>query len=123
MPDAALSDAIKGKAAELGFALCGITDALPPPHHRHYARWLAEGKAGEMLYLHRQEPKRGDLRKSCPAPVRRLRRAELLAGKIARRAPNPGKVLTGTVARYARFDDYHETLWERLKPARLHSKN
>ena len=62
----ALSERIKAEAARLGFALCSITSADPPPHHRHYARWLAEGKAGEMLYLHRQEPKRGDLTQVLP---------------------------------------------------------
>ena len=61
VPPELLKAQIKAEAARLGFAGCGVTTADPPPHHRHYARWLAEGKAGEMLYLHRQEPKRGDL--------------------------------------------------------------
>jgi len=38
-----------------------------------------------------------------------VRRAELFAGR------GGGDALTGTVARYARFDDYHETLWQRLE--------
>ncbi len=139
MPGDSLSDAIKSRAAELGFALCGITDAAPPPHHRHYARWLAEGRAGEMLYLHRQEPKRGDLRQVLPgarsvvcvalnyAPQEPPPGLPLRAGGGVRGnsfSPAPplsegeagwGTSLTGTVARYARFDDYHETLWARLE--------
>ncbi len=111
---AALSDAIKARAQKLGFALCGITTADPPPHHRHYARWLAEGRAGEMLYLHRQEPKRGDLQQVLPGAKSvvcvALNYAEptsLLRGEVG--------CLPGTVARYARFDDYHDTLWQRLE--------
>ena len=124
-PDAALSDAIKRQARELGFALCGITDAAPPPHHRHYARWLAEGQAGEMLYLHRQEPKRGDLQQVLPgarsvvcvalnyAPERTP--APLMGSRQAAPLLPIWRGLRGTIARYARFDDYHETMWARLE--------
>ena len=133
-----LAAQIKAEAARLGFALCGITSADPPPHHRHYAQWLAEGRAGEMLYLHRQEPKRGDLSlilpgiKSVvcvalnyspedgpPAPNNGGARGKL---PMAPAFPNPappllgaGGTSTGNIARYARFDDYHETLWQRLE--------
>jgi epoxyqueuosine reductase len=134
MPDAALSDtllaeAIKAEAQRLGFALCGITDAAPPPHHRHYARWLAEGRAGEMLYLQRQEPKRGDLSQilpdvqsvvcvalnyaddqPSPPPPQSQERSE----KETEHTGGTEEELTGTVARYARFDDYHDVLWARL---------
>jgi len=150
-----LAEQIKAEAARLGFSLCGITSADPPPHHRHYARWLAEGKAGEMLYLHRQEPKRGDLTQVLPdaksvvcvalnyspdvppgasepgTEVPGYSRTESASGTEDQPAkanlqsqsdflccnspalPVPG--LTGTIARYARFDDYHDTLWQRLE--------
>ena len=122
MPDADLSDLIKAEAQTLGFALCGITSADPPPHHRHYARWLAEGRAGEMLYLHRQEPKRGDLQQVLPG----ARSVVCVAlnyspeeGRpdrpLAPSARGTGEDLSGTVARYARFDDYHDAMWQRLE--------
>src|SRR3569833_339789 len=57
----ALSMRIRARAAELGFALCGITSSDPPPHHPEYREWIDAGHAGEMQYLARQEPKRGDL--------------------------------------------------------------
>ena len=152
-----LAEQIKAEAARLGFSLCGITSAAPPPHHRHYAQWLAEGKAGEMLYLHRQEPKRGDLSQVLPgaksvvcvalnyspetgstgtgsaglllsesrsATEDRIASAgsavsETLSLNSRPALPVPVSSstpsLTGTVARYARFDDYHETLWSRLE--------
>jgi epoxyqueuosine reductase len=141
LPDAApsepLKDKIKAEALRLGFALCGVTTADPPPHHRHYARWLAAGRAGEMLYLGRQEPKRGDLSlvlpgarsvicvafnyspeegmAPTPSPSPASGRGESEVGLLP---PSPGTGegpgVGAVVARYARFDDYHETLWERL---------
>ncbi len=114
-----LARQIKAQAHVLGFALCGITDAAPPPHHRDYARWLAQGRAGEMLYLHRQEPKRGDLGLVLPG-VQSIVCVALNYAPADGHAdgPDPGKAadktLRGTVARYARFDDYHDVLWERL---------
>ncbi len=119
-----LADRIKAEAARLGFALCGITTAAPPPHHRHYARWLAEGRAGEMLYLHRQEPKRGDLTQVLPnaqsvvCVALNYAPEDGMAPVVSPPAPpllGAGGPLTGTVARYARFDDYHDTLWARLE--------
>ncbi|MGI4788560.1 MAG: tRNA epoxyqueuosine(34) reductase QueG [Janthinobacterium lividum] len=148
-----LAEQIKAEAARLGFALCGITSADPPPHHRQYIQWLAEGCAGEMLYLNRQEPKRGDLEQvlpgaksvvcvalnyspeegKTPTPGARADPSPASGRGVRRetecptRDPNPspgtgegsarapGVGVQGTVARYARFDDYHETLWQRLE--------
>jgi len=162
-----LAEQIKAEAARLGFSLCGITSALPPPHHRQYAKWLAEGLAGEMLYLHRQEPKRGDLSLVLPdaksvvcialnyspetgmaertdtqetgAESAGLLLSESVPSITAYRSDcgedNEDKscsvvsetlslnsrpalsvpVPRGVVARYARFDDYHQTLWSRLE--------
>jgi len=111
---ASLADSIKTEAARLGFALCGITSAQPPPHHRHYARWLAQGRAGEMLYLHRQEPKRGDLSQVLPGARSVVCVALNYSGEEATQNWGGGPPPTGSIARYARFDDYHETLWQRL---------
>ena len=108
-----LAGKIKAEAGRLGFSLCGITSADPPPHHRHYAQWLAEGKAGEMLYLHRQEPKRGDLSQILPGAKSVVCVALNYSPEDGPPAPNNGGA--GVVARYARFDDYHETLQARLE--------
>ena len=86
-----LAEQIKAEAARLGFSLCGMTSALPPPHHRHYAQWLAEGKAGEMLYLHRQEPKRGDLSLILPG-VKSVVCVALNYSPETGMAPNPSPV-------------------------------
>lgn len=124
-----LAEQIKAEAVRLGFSLCGMTSALPPPHHRHYARWLAEGKAGEMLYLHRQEPKRGDLSLILPdvksvvcvalnySPETGMAPSPVQWGQLGAVASGSARNETGAgvIARYARFDDYHDTLWARLE--------
>ena len=109
---AELALSIKNHALDLGFALCGITSADPPPHHLEFREWLKEGHAGEMDYLSRQEPKRRDLQSVLPG----ARSVVVVAlNHYARdEADNPDS-LQGVVARYARFDDYHEIVWHRLE--------
>lgn len=106
-----LESRIKQTASDLGFALCGIASADPPPNHASYARWIASGFAGEMEYLKRQEPLRADPR-SLLAGARSL----IVVALNYYSGPEDGAAgpTTGIVARYARFDDYHRTIWDRL---------
>lgn len=106
----ALENKIKAKAAELGFAKCGITTALPPPHHREYNEWLAEGMNADMGYLLRQEPKRAD-------PNKVMHRAKSMVVVALNYYTEAGEKAAdnGVVARYARFDDYHDSMWARLE--------
>ncbi len=53
-----LADAVKARAAELGFLACGITDPGPIPDGDRLDQWLANGYAGIMRYIHRQAKKR-----------------------------------------------------------------
>ena len=122
-PQADPSAAIKAEAAHLGFALCGITSASPPGHHDRYRKWLSDGHAGEMAYLERQEPKRADLDAVFPGARALICVALNYSHENGRPrdaanctdAANCGDAAVGTVARYARFDDYHETMWRRLE--------
>lgn len=124
-----IADRIKSRALELGFALCRITAADPPPHHPEYRKWLADGFAGEMEYLHRQEERRADPTAAMPGARSLIfvafnyspedgmpRKEDSLPG-----GENRGGVdsRNGVVARYARFDDYHNTMWDRLE--KLHA--
>ena len=61
-----LADALKARAAELGFLACGITDPGPPPHADRLDAWLAKGYAGTMRYLHRQAERRKNPRLNVP---------------------------------------------------------
>src|SRR5689334_603532 len=56
-----LKSQIRGAARELGFDLCGVTTADPPPHAAAFRDWLAGGNHGEMGYMARRVERRTDL--------------------------------------------------------------
>lgn len=105
--------AIRQRAFELGFDDCRFTTAQPPDHVEHFQHWLAQNNHGEMQWLERNAEKRVN-------PQRVLAGAKtliVLATSYAKESPkakdqNPK---SGVVARYARFDDYHDVLAEKLK--------
>ena len=96
---------VREKALTL-FDAVGFTTPAAPGHAAFVEAWLAAGFQGEMAYLE----KRAELR-SGP-----LSRPELLADArsvivVAQSYDFGGK---GTIARYARGEDYHSVLWEKL---------
>lgn len=112
-----MKKAIEARARELGFDACGFTTAEPPQHAEHLKNWLAAGRHGEMGYLQRNSEKRME-------PQRVLDKAKtiiVLATSYAETtshsndAAQPAKRDSGTVARYARYADYHDVIGERLK--------
>jgi epoxyqueuosine reductase len=105
--------AIQKRAAELGFDDCRFTTADRPDHAADFQRWLESGSHGEMGYLQRNAAKRVDPGQVLPGAKSII---TLLASYENSSAPAvPGANLSGQVARYARFGDYHEILGERLK--------
>ena len=55
-----LSEAVKGRALELGFDRVAIGPAGPPEHGRAFERWHEAGYAGTMDYLARGRADRLD---------------------------------------------------------------
>ncbi len=104
-----LSGLVKKRAADLGFDRVGITDLSPTPHAEHLVRWLANGMAGAMTYMHRQTTRRTEPARILPGAVR----AVVVTSDYYQEDPAaiPG---TGLVAKYARGRDYHLTLAEPL---------
>ena len=107
-----LTEEIKAHAAYLGFDLAGVTTADPPRHGDYYAEWIEQGLAGEMAYLERQVEKRQDPRKILPNA------RSLVVVAMNYRCPEPASVPEdaprGKIARYARGDDYHDVVKEKL---------
>jgi epoxyqueuosine reductase len=103
---------IEQRAGELGFDLCRVTSAEPPDSAEHFARWLEDGQHGEMAYLARNAPKRLQPRRVLEG----ARSVICLAASYHDEDHEPQQPrMTGEVARYARYDDYHEILGTRLK--------
>jgi epoxyqueuosine reductase len=123
---------IRQRALELGFDECRFASAVPPEGGAHFRQWLATGRHGEMAYLARNAHKRVDPQLVLPGAQsiialaasyfrsKREGRGDEPTGATVRHPPsaihNPQ---SGVVARYARFDDYHDVLGERLQALTL----
>ena len=119
--------AIKSKAADLGFDLCGIAPADSFPELAFLDEWLARGYAGDMTYMSRSAERRADVRNVVPGA-----RSVIVTGTLyntgsdsgddpthLRRAALPRPVTpesdpAAVIARYAWGDDYHDVLKARL---------
>ena len=105
---------IKRRAAALGFAATGIARLDRNPHAAELDRWLADGHAGTMTYLHRQAEKRKDPRLIMPA----ARSAVVTLTNYFHGRADPEAVPRGErgrVAQYAWSPDYHDVLSDRLE--------
>lgn len=101
---------VKAEAARLGFLAAGITDLSPTPHAAELDEWLARGYAGTMRYLHRQAKKRKE-----PQRIDReaFRVVVVLENYYA--TDQPADTEPPRIAKYARGEDYHGTMLERLE--------
>jgi epoxyqueuosine reductase len=106
--DQQLETLIKAQAYGLGFDLVGITTLGPAETAAAFDEWIAHGYAGEMAYLPRNAGKRRDSR----LPFDGATTAIVVAMNYGGTEP------PGPVARYARGDDYHDVMLDRLM--RLH---
>ncbi|MGH7638911.1 MAG: tRNA epoxyqueuosine(34) reductase QueG [Gemmatimonadaceae bacterium] len=99
-----LEQRIKDRARELGFDPVGITALGPSETHDTFVAWIEKGYAGNMAYLARGAEKRRDTRLPFPG----VKSAIVVGLDYGGREPS------GPVARYARGDDYHDIMVERL---------
>jgi epoxyqueuosine reductase len=105
---------VKRRARELGFDACGISPATELPELSVLATWLERGYAGDMVYMHKSAGTRADVRRFLPAARSVIMTATLYNTEhtpAPDRAREPGTV---RVARYARGEDYHLVLADRL---------
>ena len=100
-------------ARELGFARAAIVPIEAPRRHALYTSWLDAGHAGDMAYLARPdhtEP-RADLR----ALLDNAKSLVVVALAYDRADPiPPTQLLRGKIARYARGEDYHLVMRDKL---------
>jgi epoxyqueuosine reductase len=101
-----MKEKIRQRALELGFDDCRFTTAAAPASAEQFQDWLTENKNGEMSWLERNSEKRVE-------PQKVLSGAKSVIVLAASYENENQK--SGSLARYARFDDYHNVLGERLK--------
>jgi epoxyqueuosine reductase len=101
--------ALRQRARELGFDDCRITTAAPPASAPQFREWLAAERHGEMAYLERNATKRADPQRVLPEARSIITLAVNYAGN-GRSQSGPEVKQAGLVARYARYQDYHDAL-------------
>ena len=107
-----MKTAIRQRALELGFEDCHFTSAAVPASAEDFQNWLAKKNHGDMAWLERNAEKRVDPQKVLPG----AKSIVVLATNYHTEQEAGGEIQnTGVVARYARFDDYHDVLGGRLK--------
>lgn len=111
----ALASLVKAQAYGLGFDLAGIARLGPAESSAAFDAWVAAGYAGEMGYLARGAEKRRDTRLAVPASLARTDARVPAVSAVVVAMDYGGREPDGPVARYARGDDYHDLLEERLR--------
>jgi epoxyqueuosine reductase len=110
-----LAQRLERRAHELGFSLFGIAHPAPSDQLNFYRKWIEDGRHGEMQYLSRPESiaRRGDISLTMDT-VRSVVVVghEYYSEDANDAASDPSR---GVVARYARGDDYHEVVKDRLE--------
>ncbi len=100
-------------ARSLGFALCRVAPAGLPPHAEAFREWLADGRAGEMAWLERNQDRRTDPELVLPG----IKSVVVLAMNYWQgpEEPKPDARPRGRIARYAWNDDYHDLIEPKLR--------
>jgi epoxyqueuosine reductase len=101
---ASIEERLKARAYAIGFDLAGVARLGPAETAAAFDAWLARGYAGDMRYLPRWADKRRDTRLPFPGVT-----SALVVGMNY-----GGTQPSGPVARYARGDDYHDVMREKL---------
>ncbi|WP_448659695.1 tRNA epoxyqueuosine(34) reductase QueG [Sphingomonas sp. CJ99] len=114
-PHKALEDRIREKAAELGFAACGIApaDAAPRAGERLH-QWLAEGRHGTMIWMEERAGQRASPKGLWPEV-----RSVIALGMSYAPATDPlalaDRADVGRISVYAQGKDYHDVVKRALK--------
>ncbi|HEX3600356.1 MAG TPA: tRNA epoxyqueuosine(34) reductase QueG [Lacipirellulaceae bacterium] len=108
----AVTNAIKQRACELGFSLCGAHPAVSPSGATRLDEWLAAGYAGQMKYLANRREAYGDPNRVLDG----VRSILMLAMNYRTAEPVTASAGQGRVSRYAWGEaDYHDVIDARLK--------
>lgn len=99
-------------AESLGFDVCRIAPAVPPPHAAEFRAWLVAGLAGDMAWLERNADRRTNPDLVQPGAQSMI----VLAMNYFQATPESAEAgaVKGRIARYAWGDDYHDAIEKRL---------
>jgi len=104
-----VKDELIALAQSVGFSLCRVARCTAPPHAEQFRAWLADGRAGEMSWLERNEARRTDPQQVLPG----AQSVVVLAMNYWQGDQAEPRV--GRIARYAWGDDYHDMIEKKLR--------
>jgi epoxyqueuosine reductase len=107
-----IEEKIKQEAIDIGFDLVGITDTSPVPldDQRAFEDFAKSPKAADMSYMRRNVDKRCE-----PGLLMAGARSVIVVALNYNHQTPPAPKESGKVALYARYDDYHRFIKDRLK--------
>jgi len=111
MTPAELGAVVRDAAARAGLARVAAIPVEPPQRFELYRRWLDAGHHGEMAYLASPEHLEG--RADLGVLLRGAR--TVIVAALAYDPGTPRDPTRGAIARYARGDDYHGVLRDKLR--------
>ena len=104
--------AVKARARELGFDLCGVAPVESFPELSFFREWIDRGYAADMAWLPRTADRRADIRQVLPGARSVIVTGTLYNTDRPYSAELPPE--TARISRYAWGDDYHDVLERRL---------
>ena len=107
------ASAVKARAREIGFDLCGIARADDYPELAFLPEWLGRGYAATMEWMHRSAAKRADVRHVVSGA-----RSVIVTGTLYNTDRPYSSDMAPDIARISRYawgDDYHDVLKGRLE--------
>lgn len=105
-----LTRAIKQKALELGFNKIGIARVEELPEAKFLMEWLKKGFHGEMKYMKQSLEKRLNPQKLLP----NAKSIICVAINYYTQDAKINSQFIGKISRYARGDDYHKVIFDKL---------
>jgi epoxyqueuosine reductase len=106
------AEAIKAKAIELGFDLCGVAAVDAYPELAFFDEWIARGYAGEMSYLPETAELRRDVRNILPSAQ------SVVVTATVYNTDRPYSTSLdrdrARISRYAWGEDYHRVIGKRI---------
>jgi len=106
-----LTQRLKAEALRLGFSHVGIDPAVPPPGYDRFMEWLRAGRAAAMTYME----KHAEVRAHPDRLLDGVRSIVMVCAVYGKSSTGPADPKHGKIARYARGQDYHRALWDRLE--------
>lgn len=106
-----LTQRLKAEALRLGFDHVGIAPAVSPPSYSRLLEWIRAGRAAGMTYME----KHAEARAHPDRLLEGVRSIVMLSAVYGKSKSRPADARQGKIARYARGQDYHRALWDRLE--------